>query len=274
MKRGLKKIVVLAMAEVMTIAPVMTASAETEVSMVSGGTYQIPFGTFEKSELHDVIVSDVPLGWGNEAYFQNYVAENSKAGYEIRQAYFYYPIPSLRGLEGYVENGSEWVDIYHSYDDPSASDTDGITDVYSFTVTINGQAYSECAHYYGHGTDASGREYDFSAMRLPVGYVGNAYINLWSDNEKYYDLKTEFRYYLRHAQDIQIPQTTTSFASSWKQDAKGWWVERSDGSHLVNEWYQSPTSGLWYYMGADGYMLMNTTTPDGYKVNADGVWVQ
>ncbi len=27
-------------------------------------------------------------------------------------------------------------------------------------------------------------------------------------------------------------------------------------------------------MGADGYMLTNTTTPDGYPVNADGVWEQ
>ncbi len=61
---------------------------------------------------------------------------------------------------------------------------------------------------------------------------------------------------------------------TWKQDNKGWWIERPDGSYLVNEWYQSPESGLWYYMGADGYMLTNTTTPDGYFVNSDGVWVQ
>ena len=71
------------------------------------------------------------------------------------------------------------------------------------------------------------------------------------------------------------PETPAETSTpSWKQDTKGWWVERSDGSYLVNEWYQSPDSGLWYYMGADGYMLTNTTTPDGYTVNADGVWVQ
>ncbi len=60
----------------------------------------------------------------------------------------------------------------------------------------------------------------------------------------------------------------------WKSDGAGWWVERADGSYLVNEWYYSPDSGLWYYMGADGYMLTNTTTPDGCYVNGDGVWVQ
>jgi len=27
-------------------------------------------------------------------------------------------------------------------------------------------------------------------------------------------------------------------------------------------------------MGNDGYMLVNTTTPDGYMVGQDGAWVQ
>ena len=66
----------------------------------------------------------------------------------------------------------------------------------------------------------------------------------------------------------------TASAAAWKQDAKGWWVENEDGSYLKNQWYQSPESGLWYYMGKDGYMLTNTVTPDQYFVNADGVWVQ
>ena len=53
----------------------------------------------------------------------------------------------------------------------------------------------------------------------------------------------------------------TSFAGEWKEDSKGWWV-------------QSPESGLYYYLGADGYMLCDTITPDGFYVNADGVWVE
>ena len=28
----------------------------------------------------------------------------------------------------------------------------------------------------------------------------------------------------------------------------------------------------WYYCGESGAMLVNTTTPDGYYVNGDGVW--
>lgn len=41
----------------------------------------------------------------------------------------------------------------------------------------------------------------------------------------------------------------------------------------MNSLYQAPESGLWYYMGPDGYMLVNTTTPDVCYVNQNGVWV-
>ena len=29
----------------------------------------------------------------------------------------------------------------------------------------------------------------------------------------------------------------------------------------------------WYYLNKSGALLTNTITPDGYKVNRDGVWV-
>ena len=54
-------------------------------------------------------------------------------------------------------------------------------------------------------------------------------------------------------------QKTNSGADSytWKSNSTGWWVERPDGTYLTNAWYQSPASGLWYYMGADGYMFFS-----------------
>ncbi|MCQ5144332.1 hypothetical protein [Enterocloster bolteae] len=66
----------------------------------------------------------------------------------------------------------------------------------------------------------------------------------------------------------------TAYASQWIQSTAGWKVQADDGSYLTNQWYQSPESGLFYYMGADGYMMVNTVTPDGYYVNAKGVWVE
>ena len=61
----------------------------------------------------------------------------------------------------------------------------------------------------------------------------------------------------------------------WKSNSKRLvGGQKSPAATSQNAWFQSPVSGLWYYMGSDGYMLTNTTTPDGYKVNASGVWVK
>jgi len=32
--------------------------------------------------------------------------------------------------------------------------------------------------------------------------------------------------------------------------------------------------GDWFYLGADGKLLQNTTTPDGYQVDERGIWKQ
>ena len=66
----------------------------------------------------------------------------------------------------------------------------------------------------------------------------------------------------------------TAYASQWIQDSTGWKVRQDNGTYLTNAWYQSPESGLFYYLGADGYMMINATTPDGYQVDANGVWIQ
>ncbi|MFT8348761.1 hypothetical protein [Clostridium saccharoperbutylacetonicum] len=43
-------------------------------------------------------------------------------------------------------------------------------------------------------------------------------------------------------------------------------VPVTTGWNLVN--------GKWYYFNKDLTMLVNTTTPDGYKIGVDGVWIQ
>ena len=96
---------------------------------------------------------------------------------------------------------------------------------------------------------------------------------------------------------------------SWKSNSNGWWYEYSDGSYLKekwkyiseswyyfnsegymvtgwkllgNDWFYLKDSGAmaeneWvgdYYLGNDGKMLTNTTTPDGYKVDKNGRWIK
>lgn len=57
------------------------------------------------------------------------------------------------------------------------------------------------------------------------------------------------------------------------------WLEVSNKSYYLDQdgkmetgWVQ--VDGKWYYLNKSGALLTNTITPDGYKVNGDGVWVK
>ena len=58
----------------------------------------------------------------------------------------------------------------------------------------------------------------------------------------------------------------------WKQDTNGWWWQNNDGSYPANEWKW--IGDKCYYFNGNGYMLSDTITPDGFKVGADGAWIQ
>jgi len=75
-------------------------------------------------------------------------------------------------------------------------------------------------------------------------------------------------------------------ADEWKQEPDGrWWYQHDDGGYTSNDWEE--IDGVWYYFYSDGYMahdtwigdyyvgsdggmLKDTTTPDGFRVGADG----
>ena len=84
---------------------------------------------------------------------------------------------------------------------------------------------------------------------------------------------------------------------AWQKDNVGWWYRYSNGTYPTNSWQQ--INGSWYCFDASGYMrtgwiptadgkwyycdtregsglgamLTNTTTPDGLRVDGNGVWV-
>ena len=57
----------------------------------------------------------------------------------------------------------------------------------------------------------------------------------------------------------------------WEPVDTGWKFKQEDGTYLTNSWKQDP-DGKWYYLNEDGWMLKDTTTPDGYYVDANGIW--
>lgn len=87
---------------------------------------------------------------------------------------------------------------------------------------------------------------------------------------------------------IAISSTIVSFAGEWKQDSVGWWYQNEDGSYVKNDWltigeekyhfdsngYMQTglieVNGVKHYLYTDGSLTYNWTTPEGYRVDADG----
>ena len=62
-------------------------------------------------------------------------------------------------------------------------------------------------------------------------------------------------------------------AEGWVKDGNTWYyLTPGSGAMVSNGW--SLINGKYYYFTESGAMLANTTTPDGYKVDASGAWVK
>ena len=62
-------------------------------------------------------------------------------------------------------------------------------------------------------------------------------------------------------------------ARDWQMVDGSWhYYYTESGAMAKSRWIQ--TNGYWYYVSADGALFVNGTTPDGYRVDANGVWIQ
>lgn len=105
----------------------------------------------------------------------------------------------------------------------------------------------------------------------PGGWIREG--NTWY----YRDLETGERL----SDGLHIIGGKTYYFYDWGGMANDWWLETEDGGWYffdgsgamkISSWVQ--WKGLWYYLTDSGRMAVNTTTPDGYYVNANGVWVK
>lgn len=71
----------------------------------------------------------------------------------------------------------------------------------------------------------------------------------------------------------------TSIAAGWQKDDNGWrYGTNADNSTWYMgswQWIDGNGDGIAesYFFDQNGYLLVNTTTADGFTVNADGAWV-
>ena len=63
----------------------------------------------------------------------------------------------------------------------------------------------------------------------------------------------------------------SAYAGTWENTSAGYQYQKDDGNYARSEWITE--NGTSYYLNQNGVMAVNTTTPDGYLVAADGSWV-
>lgn len=88
--------------------------------------------------------------------------------------------------------------------------------------------------------------------------------------------KSRFIYHIVLTVSFTIAVAGTVFAAGWQQDERGWKWQSSEGTFTANnwQWIDGNGDGLaeCYYFDAHGYRLVNSSTPDGYFVDQNGMW--
>lgn len=115
----------------------------------------------------------------------------------------------------------------------------------------------------------------------------------WSESDELYVDDAGLNYIRGGNYGTSSTPTSNNGSAGWVKDNVGWWYRNSNGSYTTNGWqlinnlwYAFDTSGymrtgwipwngVWYYCDTNsGAMLTNGYTPDGYWVDANGVWRQ
>lgn len=81
---------------------------------------------------------------------------------------------------------------------------------------------------------------------------------------------------------LSMLMSSTAMAATWRTGAgenqSRWWYDNDDGSYANSgwQWIDGNGDGIaeCYYFDSEGWLLVNTTTPDGHQVNADGAWTE
>ena len=72
---------------------------------------------------------------------------------------------------------------------------------------------------------------------------------------------------------VSVLATGTAMAGQWEfTDFGSWRYVKDNGQYAANEWI-TDTDGKWYCFDKNGYMYSEIITPDGFYVDANGVWI-
>ncbi|RRN46517.1 MBL fold metallo-hydrolase [Streptococcus halitosis] len=164
------------------------------------------------------------------------------------------------------------------------------------TMQVGWQWSNDSWHYYAtSGALQTGWLKDGDAWYYLEGKEGIMLIGLHQvDGKQYYfsksgAMQTGWKWFDNH---YRYFESNGAMKTGWIKDKGVWYYLNPEdgimliGLHKVNgDHYYFDESGAmqtgwkqlngnWYYFQADGSLLKNATTPDGYKVNEEGIWKQ
>ena len=162
------------------------------------------------------------------------------------------------------------------------------------TMQVGWQWSNDSWHYYAtSGALQTGWLKDGDAWYYLEGKEGVMLVGLHQvDGKQYYfsksgAMKTGWKWFDNH---YRYFESNGAMKTGWIKDKGVWYYLNPEdgimliGLHKVNgDHYYFDESGAmqtgwkqldgnWYYFQADGSLLKNATTPDGYKVNEEGIW--
>ena len=163
-------------------------------------------------------------------------------------------------------------------------------------MQVGWQWSNDSWHYYAmSGAVQTGWLKDGDAWYYLEGKEGVMLVGLHQvDGKQYYfsgsgAMQTGWKWFDNH---YRYFESNGAMKTGWIKDKGVWYYLNSEdgimlvGLHKVNgdQYYFDSTGamqtgwkqldGNWYYFQADGSLLKNATTPDGYKVNEEGIWKQ
>ncbi len=225
-------------------------------------------------------------GWDGDYYYQDGTLLKSKWLYdENYQSWFY-----IKEDGTYARN--EWVDSYYLKQWGYMAKNEWIYDNGKWYYAKDDGQYASNewvgSYYLKQWGDMAKNEWIYDNGRWYYAkadgkyasneWVGSYYLKQWGDmakNEWIYD-NGKWYYAKDDGQYASNEWRGSYYLKQWGDMAKNQWIDyngkwyyaKADGSYARNQWQGD------YYLGDYGQMLINTTTPDGYVVDANGKWTR
>ena len=167
-----------------------------------------------------------------------------------------------------LSSNERYVDVVHLPGNVNSAELP--PEVRKYLINVDG---SDAGAYNGTITSGWVQENGQYRYRKPDGtYVANGWLKV-NDQSYYMDANGVMLTDTITPDGVYVNANgeKTNYIPGWYHYEKGWRYIQKNGYYAGATWIQGD-DGKWYYINIGTYMETDDITPDGYRVDADGVW--